>query len=280
LTIRNDRRDTQFGNQLGDRSFYETTSICWDVLLHLGAGGSQKAQQTNSQDAGNNNSGNNGGNGSSGNKGSSGGNKSGAAVASGSSAQSITGGVGGNDHLLIWYGSAAGKTQLLRQAGLTNQALISSNPDHSAFIVPSDDLSKPSICHKGSIDLQFSRNLADKRVWIADVHCHDDDFVQSGGYGTEKKAAGGANNGAESNNGANNKKGGGCNMAYNKTAVNCGAFKSAMDCLKNFGLMVLHVEARDFDGETGQPLNPMVRENMGKAGNTSNVWYYSVKLIT
>jgi hypothetical protein len=42
--------------------------------------------------------------------------------------------------LLVWHGSGLGKTTLLSQAGLTNQALISSNPDHSGFVVAVDDL--------------------------------------------------------------------------------------------------------------------------------------------
>ena len=113
--------------------------------------------------------------------------------------------------LLLWYGTAVGKTYLLNHAEITNASLISNTPAHSGLVVPSDDLTKASVVHKGSVDLSAASSLLGSvggeslgNVWVADVHVHADlaeGSLSSVTKETNSTASSSSQGGEESTNG-------------------------------------------------------------------------------
>eukprot|EP00392_Amoebophrya_sp_AT5.2_P003661 g3666.t1 len=144
--------------------------------------------------------------------------------------------------LLIWHGTAIGKTSLLQQAELTNSSLISQTTSHGGLLVPPDDLTKPSLVHRGSIDLSAcSSLLPGTDVWIADVHSHND--ARQPLTPAEQRAI------------AEKKKQKLLEFRGTVQQANRGIvddeFTRIVNTLLAFGLLCLHVDVNDFDPETG-----------------------------
>lgn len=183
--------------------------------------------------------------------------------------------------LLLWYGTALGKTQLLNNAEVTHPSLITGH-----CVVPSDDLSKASLMHKGSMDLSDAGSLVGN-CWVADVHVHED--VDAAKHAKMPRTGGNSPSAVDHRGAA-----GGGAVSSTATAdtdraeaerqrklrhrerradiegaergvVPDPAFNFALDVLFEVSLLCLHVDANDFDGLTGDPIAPAVRRVIGRA---------------
>ncbi|CAD7949751.1 unnamed protein product [Amoebophrya sp. A120] len=183
--------------------------------------------------------------------------------------------------LLVWHGTAVGKTQLLQQAELTNASLISQTNAHSGMLVASDDLTKGSLVHRGSIDLAACSSLVPGLdLWIADVHSHQDARlvydVSSFVNDVSTETAGAPATSATEQTEAERKQAAelrkqklqefrGSVAQASRGVVDSPDFSAVVDTLVDKALLCLHVDANDFDPETGEVLAPLLISSLPKA---------------
>ncbi|CAD7940670.1 unnamed protein product [Amoebophrya sp. A25] len=193
--------------------------------------------------------------------------------------------------LLVWHGTALGKTHLLQQAEMTNASLISQTASHGGLLVSADDLGKAALVHKGSIDLSACSSLlpGQSELWIADVHVHADmtrHYESAASLVSEYKAL---LSQAPSPSDATNAAGGPAGPTEqqlqearmmrkqkmqefralatqaNRGVVQSEDFNAVVSTLVSHGALCLHVDADDFDPESGEILAPLITSLLPKA---------------